>query len=94
MVYMLYIGRLTLSHVWLQHATEEQQDPQYVSSHGNLRSSSTNSVDRCICKRKERKSVKARDDDRQRNCECPLIFSRAEEIKFPERYFDLSYSRK
>lgn len=42
-------GRLTLSDVRLQHATEERQDPQYVSSHGSSSSSSTDSADRRIC---------------------------------------------
>lgn len=57
------VGRLTLADVRLQQATEEQQDPQYVSPHGNSRSSSIDSVARRICKRRAKSQWTGRSSD-------------------------------
>lgn len=84
--------RLTLSDVRLQHAAEEQQDPQYVSSHGNLRSLSIDSIDRCVCKK--RKTKICRSEGTTERCSditfarlnIFLISSRAVGIKFISIY--------
>lgn len=81
--------RPTLSDMRSQHAAEEQQDLQYVSSHGNSRSSSIDSVDRYICKKKK----EINDGERKGWWEIQvcvierfLIFPRTVGMKFLRRY--------